>query len=307
MHHQRLQPAGHPAPERTADHGLAARLRGHVEQLAGIIGERNVLRPRALAAAADYIRSEWQRQAYLVAAQGYQVGDLWCENLVIEIKGQAQPNEIILLGAHYDSIHDSPGADDNASGVAALLELSKLLIGFQPGRTLRLAAFVNEEPPFFYWGRMGSNEYATAARARGENISLMLSLEMLGYYDDKSGSQGYPPLLRHFYPDRGNFIGFVSNLGSRQGLQDVSSAFSAHSDFPCERLATFAWMPGVAWSDQISFWRMGYPGVMVTDTAFYRNPHYHSATDTPETLDYGRMAEVVEGLAGAIVDLAGSP
>lgn len=287
--------------------GLAARLRSHVEQLAGVIGERNVLRPQALAAAAEYIRSEWKRQGYTVSAQGYMVGDLWCENLAIEIKGHAQSDEIILLGAHYDSIRHSPGADDNASGVAALLELGSLLTGFQPDRTLRLVAFVNEEPPFFYWGRMGSSEYARAARARGENISLMLSLEMLGYYDERAGSQGYPPLLRHFYPDCGNFIGFISNLASRRALRAISSVFRAHSDFPCERLATFAWVPGVAWSDQISFWRMGYPGVMVTDTAFYRNPNYHSAADTPETLDYGKMAQVVKGLCDAVVCLAGSP
>lgn len=294
------------APQQT-DAGLAARLRSHVEQLAGVIGERNVFRPQALAAAAEYIRSEWRRQGYAVDAQGYGVGDLWCENFAIEIKGHARPNEIILLGAHYDSIHHSPGADDNASGVAALLELSSLLAGLQSGRTLRLAAFVNEEPPFFYWGRMGSGEYAAAARARGDNIGLMLALEMLGYYDERPGSQAYPPLLRHFYPKRGNFIAFVSNMASRRALRHISAAFRAHSDFPCEQLATFAWVPGVAWSDQISFWRKGYPGVMVTDTAFYRNPHYHSAADTPETLDYGKMAQVVKGLRDAVVALAGAP
>lgn len=282
---------------------LAARLRQHVEQLAGVIGERNIFRPHALAAAAEYIRREWRQQGHSVSAQGYAVGDLWCENLAIEIEGQASGKEIILVGAHYDSIRHSPGADDNASGIATLLELGRSFSLLEPERTLRLVAFVNEEPPFFYWGRMGSGEYARAARARGENIRLMLSLEMLGYFDDAPGSQGYPPLLRYFYPERGNFIAFVANLASRHALQEVVSAFRTRSDFPCEHLATFVWVPGVAWSDQLSFWRVGYPAVMVTDTAFYRNPHYHSTSDTPEKLDYGKMAQVVNGLRDAIVDL----
>lgn len=287
-----------------ADAGLAARLRAHVERIAGAIGERNVFHPPALAAAAEYIRGEWRRQGYPVVAQGYGVEDLWCENLAVEIPGRSSAGGIILVGAHYDSVRHSPGADDNASGVAALLELGGALAGLRPGKTLRLVAFVNEEPPFFFWGNMGSGEYARAARHRGDDIRIMLSLEMLGYYDDTPGSQHYPPLLGRFYPDTGNFIGFVSNLASRRVLRQVVAAFRAHSDFPCEQLATFAWVPGVAWSDQLSFWREGYPAVMVTDTAFYRNPHYHSSTDTPDKLSYARMAQVVEGLCDAVASLA---
>ena len=286
---------------------LAGKLSRHVEQLAGVIGERNVFCPQALAAAAEYIRDEWRAQGYVVSAQGYAVGELWCENLAVEIPGGPYANDIILIGAHYDSIHRSPGADDNASGIAALLELARSFSLLQPACTLRLVAFVNEEPPFFYWGRMGSSEYARAARAKGEHIRLMLALEMLGYFDDAPGSQAYPPLLRHFFPDCGNFIAFVANLASRHVLQELVSAFRAGSDFPCEHLATLAWLPGVAWSDHLSFWREGYPAVMATDTAFYRNPHYHSVSDTPEKLDYGRMARLVKGLGDAIVALADRP
>ncbi len=279
--------------------GLAARLRAHVSALAARIGERNVYRPEALHAAADYIRGQWQAQGHPVAAQAYTAAGVACENLEVVRSGPSR--EIVLVGAHYDTVAGSPGADDNASGVAGLLELSRLLADAAPRRSLRFVAFVNEEPPFFFWKQMGSMVYARAARARGDDIRLMLSLEMLGCYSDATGSQAYPPLLRFFYPGCGNFIAFVSNLASRRALDRFTRAFRAASDFPAERLAAPSLIPGVAWSDQLSFWRQGYPALMVTDTAFYRNAHYHRASDTPEKLDYGRMARVVEGLAQAIL------
>ncbi len=151
---------------------------------------------------------------------------------------------------------------------------------------------------------MGSKQYAQAARRRGDAIRVMLSLEMLGCYSEAARSQRYPPLLRWFYPERGNFIAFVSNLRSRTALREVAGAFRARCDFPAESLASPSFVPGVAWSDQLSFWRAGYPAVMVTDTAFYRYPYYHRADDTPEKLSYSQMARVVAGLAGAIRVLA---
>jgi Zn-dependent M28 family amino/carboxypeptidase len=286
---------------------LAQRLRAHVVALAAGIGERNVLRPAALAAAAGYVREAWTAQGYDVRPQIYRVDGIDCANLEIEIAGVDRAAAIVLVGAHYDTVPGSPGADDNASGVAALLEVGRLLAGARPERSLRLVAFVNEEPPFFPSGDMGSHVYARAARRRGDAIRVMLSLEMLGCYSDRPGSQGYPPFLRWFYPDRGNFIAFVSNLASRRALRETVRAFRAHSDFPCESLATFAFVPGVAWSDQLSFWREGYPAAMVTDTAFHRYPHYHTAQDTPEKLDYARMARVVEGLARTLDRLASAP
>ena len=284
---------------------LAERLRDHSVALAVDIGERNVFRPQALAAAADFIRSEWSSQGYAVRSQPYRVGGIDCENLEIAIVGAQQRDEIVLLGAHYDTVAGSPGADDNASGVAALLEIGRLLAHARPRRTVRLVAFVNEEPPFFRSGEMGSRIYARAARRRGDDIRLMLSLEMLGCYSDRPGSQHYPPFMRWFYPDRGDFIAFVSNLASRQALHETVRAFRAHSDFPCESLATFSFVPGVAWSDQLSFWREGYAALMVTDTAFYRYPHYHTAFDTPDRLRYPAMSRVVLGLALAANELAG--
>lgn len=282
----------------------AQRLERHVRQLAELIGERNVHRPSALRAAQDYITDTWQAQGLAVTVQEYPVGALACANLEITCPGQQLPDQLLLVGAHYDSVLGSPGANDNGSGVAALLELARLLRGRTLARSVRLVAFVNEEPPFFFTGRQGSMVYARAARARGDDIRLMIALETMGCFSDAPGSQQYPALLRHFYPGRGNFIAFVSNLRSRRALRRLAQAFRRVSDFPMERLATFSAVPGVAWSDHLSFWRQGYRALMVTDTAFYRYAHYHSASDTPDKLDYARLAQVTEGLGDAIALLA---
>lgn len=282
---------------------LADRLRGHVTHLAVEIGQRNVFQPHALHATADYIRREWIAQGYQVSSQFYGAKGVKSENLDVSRMGKTRPDEIILVGAHYDTVSGSPGADDNASGIAALLELSRLFASMETARTLRFVAFVNEEPPFFFWGEMGSGVYAEAAKARGDDIRLMISLEMLGSYSEKPGSQGYPPLFGFFYPDRANFIAMVSNRASRKVLHHLVYAFKAHSGFPVESLATFEFIPGVAWSDHLSFWRAGYPAVMITDTAFFRNAAYHTAEDTPEKLNYPAMAQVVEGLFHALKEL----
>ena len=292
-------------PDEFADaDALTERLRSHVRALAGDIGERNVWRPHALRAAADYIRGELARLGHAVVPQTYRTHGVACDNLEVTISGATQAREIVLTGAHYDTVPGSPGANDNASGVAALIEIARLLQGARLPRTVKLVAFVNEEPPFFFFGNMGSKVYAQAARRRGDDIRVMLALEMLGCYATQAGSQRYPPLLRWFYPDRGDFIAFVSNLRSRRALRAVATAFRAHCDFPVESLASPAFVPGVAWSDHLSFWRAGYPGVMVTDTAFYRYPHYHLSSDTPEKLAYADMARVVAGLARTLAALA---
>jgi Zn-dependent M28 family amino/carboxypeptidase len=285
---------------------LESRLRRHVERLADEIGERHVLRPEALHAAERYIGETLRALGYEVSRQAYEAQGVDSANLEVSIAGSGAASEIVLAGAHYDTVPGSPGADDNASGVAAILELARLLRSAKPARTIRLVAFVNEEPPFFFWGEMGSKVYAKAARARGDDIRVMLSLEMLGCYSDEKGSQGYPPLLKYFYPAQGNYVAFVSNVRSRHALRGVFDAFRASSDFPAEKLAAPALVPGIGWSDQLSFWREGYPAAMVTDTAFHRYRHYHQPTDTPEKLDYARMAQVVEGLARTLGSLAGA-
>jgi Zn-dependent M28 family amino/carboxypeptidase len=280
-----------------------ARLRACVETLAGDIGERHVFRPRALREAAGFIADEWRTQGYEVASQVYEARGLPCANLEIERHGTHRPEAILLIGAHYDSVLGSPGADDNASGVAALLALSARFTAVAPRLTVRFVAFVNEEPPFFLTGDMGSAVYAARARERGDDIRLMLSLEAIGYYTDAPGSQQYPPLIGLCYPDRGNFIAFVSNLASRRLLRRTVALFRAHSDFPVEHLAAPSLIPGVSWSDHRSFWRQGYRALMVTDTALYRYPHYHAPDDTPDKLDYDALARIVDGLAGTLVAL----
>jgi Zn-dependent M28 family amino/carboxypeptidase len=279
-------------------------LQAHVETLAGEIGERNVFRPAALRAAEEYIEATWRDQGHTVRRQVYETHGTACANLEISIDGNGPPAEMVVVGAHYDSIRGGPGANDNASGVAALLAMGRALSEIEPRRTLRLVAFVNEEPPFFSLGKMGSMVYAREARQRGDRIRMMLSLETIGYYSEEPGSQQYPPLFRHFFPDRANFIAFVANFRSWRAMRRTVSAFRRHSTFPVEHVATFGFVPGVSWSDHLAFWQQGYPALMVTDTAFYRYRYYHTAADTPERLNYGAMAEVTRGLCGAVADLA---
>ena len=288
-----------------SDEVSSEKLETHVVKLAREIGERNVFTPQALHDAADYIGAVWREQGYQVISYSYRVNNVDCANLEITRPGRRKPNEFLLIGAHYDSVVGSPGANDNGSGVAALLELSRLFAAQTPDLSVRFVAFVNEEPPFFMWKQMGSLVYAKTARQRGDNIRLMVSLETIGYYRSEPGSQRYPPLFRVFHPDRGDFIAFVSNLASRRLMRRAAAAFRANSDFPLELTATLALVPGVAWSDHFSFWRQRYQAFMVTDTAFYRYPYYHTANDTPEKLDYTALAQVTAGLFRAFSALAG--
>ena len=283
---------------------VADRLRGHVEQLAARIGERNLGRPGTLEAAADYVEAQWRSNGYEVRRQVYEVRGVASANLEATLAGDARAQEILVIGAHYDTVPGSPGANDNASGVAALLEIASALRTLRPNLTLRFVAFVNEEQPFFMTHRQGSRVYAREARARGEDIRLMVALETIGYYSDAPGSQRYPPLFGYFYPNRANFVGLVSDFRSRRNMRRLARAFREASNFPLQHVATFRFIPGVAWSDHLSFWSEGYRAVMVTDTAFNRYAYYHSAEDTPDKLTYVPFAEVTTGLARAFSALA---
>jgi Zn-dependent M28 family amino/carboxypeptidase len=282
----------------------AQALRAHVEFVAGSVGEHNVYHPAALAAVADYIERQWIAQGYAVGRETYPVEGVECANLSTELRGTLHPERIILLGAHYDSVRGCPGANDNGSGVAALLEISRCLAVTQPAATLRFVAFVNEEPPFFTTDEMGSMVCARNARKRGDDIRLMISLETIGYFRSEAGSQKYPPLFGWFYPNRGDFLAFVSNLRSRPMMRRAFKAFRHNSSFPSEHVATFSSVPGVSWSDHASFWRHGYPAIMVTDTALFRYPYYHTPEDTPDKLTYDPFAAVSNGLCRMFAELA---
>ena len=266
-----------PSPD-----SLARRLRTHVEILAA--SERN----SDLETPARYIEREFGarflRQEYRSAGRTVRNVELGSGNVVV--------------GAHYDTVPGSPGADDNASGVAVLIELARL------GLPVRCVAFANEELPYSHGEEMGSFVYARRARESDERIAAMFSLEMLGCYSDDPGSQRYPPVIGWFYPDRANFIAFVGDLGAWRVVRRAHALFRKHSDFPSESLAAPAFVPGITRSDHWSFRRHGYPALMVTDTAFNRYAHYHRPSDTPEKLDYERMAQVTLGLAGMLEELA---
>lgn len=299
-----------PLPELSDEQKLLRdELRRDVEALAGKIGERNLRHYEELVKAARYIEESFAAPGLQVVRQTYPVGGRACDNLETEIRVPGpRANEIVVIGAHYDSVRGSPGANDNGSGVAALLALARRFAERPVGRTLRFVAFVNEEPPYFQTREMGSRVYARRCRQRKENIVAAVSLETIGYYSDAKGSQRYPPLLSAAYPSTGNFIGFVGNVTSRPLVDEVTGAFRRHAQFPSEKGAMPAALPGVGWSDHWSFWQEGYPGVMVTDTAKYRYPHYHLASDTPDKVDYDRLARVVDGLAGVVGELVqGNP
>ena len=276
-----------------------------VEKLAGEIGQRNIWRYENLSAAADFIETSLAEAGCEVVRQNFQAQNETCCNLEAVITGGRQPDEIVVVAAHYDTVYGSPGANDNASAVAAVLALARRFAGREVDRTLRFVFFVNEEPPFFQTEQMGSLVYANKCRLDGDNIVAMLSIETIGYYSDRPGSQKYPFPFGLMYPSTGNFIGFVSNLSSRRLLHKAIGSFRSSCKFPSVGGAIPEFVPGINWSDHWSFWKAGYQAIMVTDTAPFRYPHYHSPQDTPDKIDYDSLARVVSGLENVVAELAG--
>ncbi len=294
-----------PLPALTQEEAaLRTRLEGHVRVMADDIGDRCVVRYDSLEACARYIDRMLRETGMAVARQEFTVEGKKVRNLEVELRGKERPEELVILGAHYDSVFGCPAANDNASGVAAMLEIVRLLAGKRLARTVRFVAFVNEEPPYYRTGEMGSLVYARRSSRRGEQVVAMLSLETIGYYTDVKGSQQYPFPFNLFYPSTGNFVAFVGNVSSRGLVRRAIGSFRSHTSFPSEGAATPGWITGVGWSDHWSFWEEGYPAIMVTDTAPFRYPYYHSPYDTPDKLDYDRLARVTAGLARVVIDLA---
>ncbi len=297
-------------PLTAAEIELSANLRRHVDMLATAIGDRNILNaPKNLDLAADFLDADLKKLGLQPDAQSFRVGGKMVRNIDAEIRGADWPDEIVLIGAHYDSVAvkgGCPAANDNASGVAATLELARLFAGQKPRRTIRFVGFVNEEPPYFKTADMGSLVYARRCKERGEKIVAMLTPETIGCYSDAKGSQSFPIPLSLLYPSVGNFIAFVGNAMSRQLVSRVTTAFRNTTRFPAIGFAAPKWITKAGWSDHWSFWQCGYPGLMVTDTAPLRYRYYHTPQDTPEKLDYDRMARVVAGLERVVTDLANS-
>lgn len=292
-------------PSTPMEEEVARSLRKSVEVLADEIGERNVRQYQNLKRTANWIAECLQDCGYDLERQSYRMDGQDCKNLIFERRGRTAPKEVVIVAAHYDSVIGCPGANDNGSGTAALIELGRGFAKSEPKKTLRLLFCVNEEPPAFQTDLMGSVVYARRCKERRENIEAVLSLETIGFYSDVDGSQKYPFPLGAVFPKTGNFIGFVGNIESGPLVRQVLSSFRKHAEFPSEATSLPGNMEGVGWSDQWSFWKFGYPGVMVTDTAPFRYPHYHQVTDTPDKLDFDRMARVVVGLEKVIGELIG--
>jgi Zn-dependent M28 family amino/carboxypeptidase len=294
------------APDRQK---IEAALRLHVDRLAGLIGPRTYDKPKSIEAAMGYIRKQWSEMDYDVTEEPFDAIGVEARNLIVKKPGTSKADEIVLLGAHYDTVPTTPGADDNASAVAVLLEVSRLLKDHQARRTARYVAFACEEPPFFNFSAMGSQHHARQSRKRSEKIVGMFCLEMVGYFSDAPGSQKIPPAIpkaiRWLFPKRGNFLAAVGNMASWKLCYRFRIGFKRAARLGLFSICLPEKIGEIRLSDNSSFWDQGYPALMLTDTSFLRNPHYHQPTDTPDTLDYARMTEVTLGVAAAMKRLLG--
>ena len=286
---------------------LQQRLQLHVERLAGMIGPRHLGLPSTMEAAAEYVRRELAG-AGKVETQPYDIDGRQVVNIVLERLGERRPGEIVILGAHYDTVPETPGADDNASAVAVMIEAARLLKDAPLGRTVRFVGFPCEEPPHFRMGTMGSQVYAARCRKNSERVVGMLCLEMVGYFTSQAGSQqapgGLPKYLRWLLPTRGDFLAAVGNIRSWRLCWQFWRGFRLASRLRIRAVVLQDKVHAIRLSDNSSFWDQGYPALMITDTSFLRNPNYHTPGDTPDSLDYASMAKVCLGVSGALLRIA---
>lgn len=282
----------------------AERLQDHLKMLTKTIGERSVLLPKNLKKTQEYIETFYQDIGIPVHCESYPYRNYTVANVVAEISFCDTPTKQYLVGAHYDSVAGTVGADDNASAIAVQLETARQLNALKGNLELDLAvkfvSFTLEEPPAFGTRHMGSRVYALKAWKQKEQIDGMICLEMVGYTCHDPGCQSYPfPLMFLGYPKQGNFIGIVGNSSSKGFTEALYRTFCRNPNLPVVKLTVPLGgylLPSVRLSDHSSFWDRGYKAVMITDTAFFRNPHYHRASDTMDRLDYGFMAQLVKSL-----------
>jgi Zn-dependent M28 family amino/carboxypeptidase len=276
-----------------------AALERHVRKLAVELHPRSVDNPAGLQAAANYVLAQFEAVGARPLNQEFQAEGTTYRNVVARFGPADGP--LIVVGAHYDSCGDTPGADDNASGVAGLIELARLLTTRPPAIAVELVAYPLEEPPYFRSAHMGSLHHARALKESGREVRFMLSLETIGFFRDTPESQQFPvAALGAMYPDEGNFIAIVGRFGDFGLMRRVKALFDGGTDLPVESFNAPRSLAGVDFPDHASYWQLGMPAFMITDTAFMRNPNYHERTDTPETLDYERMAKVVEGVFAVV-------
>jgi hypothetical protein len=269
-------------------------LERHVRILAVTLHPRSVDNLANLDRAADYVLEQLRATGAETAEQRFEADGKPFRNLIARFGPRDGP--VVVIGAHYDSCGDTPGADDNASGVAGLLELARLLAARPPAHAVELVAYTLEEPPYFRTDSMGSLWHARSLAEAKREVRLMLSIEMIGFYRDTAKSQSYPLApLKLLYPDEGNFIAIVAPFDDFGSTRRVKALFRGASDLPAVSINAPRFVQGVDFSDHASYWRFKMPAMMITDTSFLRNPNYHGSGDTPETLDYQRMAKVVRG------------
>jgi len=279
-----------------------ARLEKHVRVLAEELIPRDSAHPGNLQKAADYIRGEFEKTEGNVREFPYEIRGR--EYRIVSLLFGPETGERIVVGAHYDAPPGSPGANDNASGVAGLLELAHALSSTAPSKAVELVAYPVEEPPYYRTKAMASYVHADQLKKNRVKVRFMIALEMIGYYNDGSFSQSYPfPLFRLTYPSKGNFIAVIGRLRDGFLVRRFKSAMRGASKVPVYSFNGPSIVPGVDLSDHLNYWKKGYKALMITDTAFYRYDHYHGAGDVPDNLDYERMAEVVSGIHGALMHL----
>ena len=279
------------------------RLRTHVKRLSTEFVPRDSQSPKGLALTADYIETQLRQMGYVPERQRFSTKDGEHANIVVQIPGRSGLLNTFVIGAHHDAYDQLPGADDNASGVAGLLEFARLLrdsnVTFH--HPTQLVFYTLEEPPYFRTAQMGSAVHAQSLKSQGVKVSLMISLEMIGYFSDTPGSQSYPSeVLRLAYPDVGNFIAVIGRFNDIESTRLIKSAMQGATSLPVYSLNAPTWIPGIDFSDQLNYWNEGFTGLMVTDTSFFRNKAYHTDEDTYDRLDYVRMAKVVSAVFAGV-------